>query len=145
MNFIDGIALSNYRSFGFDIQKIGPFSKINLFIGKNNSGKSNILRFIYHYLKHLNTYINWNGKSNFEFQASDIHLGLSKANIKFGLGYNCGDIQIRTDFITQLRSKNVDNRYIKDMEKILDSHIKLSDGMVWAILEGTPPKFSPNI
>ena len=46
MNFIDGIAISNYRSFGPEIQKIGPFSKVNIFIGKNNSGKSNILRFI---------------------------------------------------------------------------------------------------
>ena len=44
--FIDGIALGGYRSFGADVQRIGPFEKVNLFIGKNNSGKSNILRFL---------------------------------------------------------------------------------------------------
>ena len=43
---IDGIILSGYRSFGPEPQKIGPFRKINLFVGKNNSGKSNIIRYI---------------------------------------------------------------------------------------------------
>jgi outer membrane receptor protein involved in Fe transport len=31
--FIDGIGLSGYRSFGDKVQRIGPFGKINLFIG----------------------------------------------------------------------------------------------------------------
>jgi len=31
--YIDGIAISQYRSFGDNLQKIGPFGKINLFIG----------------------------------------------------------------------------------------------------------------
>jgi AAA15 family ATPase/GTPase len=44
--FIDGIGLSGYRSFGSEHQLIGPFGKINLFIGQNNSGKSNILFFL---------------------------------------------------------------------------------------------------
>jgi predicted ATPase len=43
---IDALGISNYRSFGHDVQRIGPFSNINLFIGQNNSGKSNILSFI---------------------------------------------------------------------------------------------------
>ena len=44
--FIDGIGISGYRSFGQEVQRIGPFKKINLIIGQNNSGKSNILRFL---------------------------------------------------------------------------------------------------
>ena len=43
---IEGIGFSGYRSFGEALQLIGPFSKINLFVGQNNSGKSNILLFI---------------------------------------------------------------------------------------------------
>ena len=43
--FIDGIGIGGYRSFG-EIQYIGPFKKINIFAGKNNSGKSNILNFL---------------------------------------------------------------------------------------------------
>ena len=44
--FIDGIGISGYRSFGKEVQQIGPFKKINLIIGQNNSGKSNFLRFL---------------------------------------------------------------------------------------------------
>ena len=38
-----------YRSFGETVQYIRPCRKINLIIGQNNSGKSNILSFIKHY------------------------------------------------------------------------------------------------
>ncbi len=43
---IKGIDIKNYRGFGHDTQKIPNLSKINIFIGRNNCGKSNILRFI---------------------------------------------------------------------------------------------------
>ena len=49
--YIHGLGISFYRSFPKEIQRIYPFKKINLFIGRNNSGKSNILNFLYkHYL-----------------------------------------------------------------------------------------------
>jgi hypothetical protein len=44
--FIDGFGIAEYRSFGPDVQRVAPLKKINLFIGKNNCGKSNILRFL---------------------------------------------------------------------------------------------------
>ena len=48
---ISGFGLSGYRSFGSKTQRFGPFGKINLIIGQNNAGKSNVLRFIHeHYL-----------------------------------------------------------------------------------------------
>lgn len=43
---IPNLAFSGYRSFGPDIQYFETFSKINVFIGQNNSGKSNILRLL---------------------------------------------------------------------------------------------------
>jgi len=45
---LDGIAISGFRSFGDRLVKINDFQKINIFIGKNNSGKSNVLRFVKH-------------------------------------------------------------------------------------------------
>jgi len=45
---LDGIAISGYRSFGDKLVKINDLQKINIFIGKNNSGKSNVLRFFKH-------------------------------------------------------------------------------------------------
>lgn len=51
--YIDGIGISGFRSFGEDLQRIGPFEKLNLFIGQNNSGKSNILTFLTNYYKQV--------------------------------------------------------------------------------------------
>ncbi|MBK3629150.1 AAA family ATPase [Streptomyces sp. MBT49] len=39
-----GFGVSNYRSFGPDMQYAGPFGEVNLLAGQNNSGKSNFLR-----------------------------------------------------------------------------------------------------
>lgn len=41
-----GFAFGGYRSFA-NLQIVSPLSKINLFVGQNNSGKSNILRFVH--------------------------------------------------------------------------------------------------
>ena len=43
---INGFYISRFRNFGEEDQYVGPLSKINVFIGSNNSGKSNILRFV---------------------------------------------------------------------------------------------------
>jgi hypothetical protein len=43
---IDGISITGYRSFGASEEKIGDLAQINIFIGKNNCGKSNVLRFL---------------------------------------------------------------------------------------------------
>lgn len=48
-----GVGIGGYRSFGREIQLIGPLSKINLFAGPNNCGKSNILRFVTYHLNAL--------------------------------------------------------------------------------------------
>ena len=47
---LDGFGLYNYRSFGADHQTLTPLSKINLLIGPNNSGKSNVIRFLHSHL-----------------------------------------------------------------------------------------------
>lgn len=44
--FIDGLAVAGFRSLGNQCHRIGPLGKMNIFIGQNNSGKSNILSFL---------------------------------------------------------------------------------------------------
>jgi hypothetical protein len=44
---IHGVALTGYRSFGPRVQYLDKLGTINIFIGRNNSGKSNVLRFIH--------------------------------------------------------------------------------------------------
>ncbi len=43
---IDGVIISGYRSFGAEPQRIGPFEEINILVGRNNCGKSNIIKFL---------------------------------------------------------------------------------------------------
>jgi hypothetical protein len=47
---LPNLALSGYRSFGKEPQFFDQFSKINILIGRNNSGKSNVLRVLHEVL-----------------------------------------------------------------------------------------------
>jgi hypothetical protein len=44
MNALTGFGIRSFRSFGDEPQFFEPLGKINLFVGQNNSGKSNVLR-----------------------------------------------------------------------------------------------------
>lgn len=68
--FLPSLAIGGYRSFG-DIQYFEEFSKINLFIGRNNCGKSNVLRAI-------NEFFNKNKKA--DLKHLDYHLGGKSQN-----------------------------------------------------------------
>ncbi|MFM2450909.1 MAG: hypothetical protein RIS44_3359, partial [Pseudomonadota bacterium] len=52
---IPNLAIAGYRSFGKDPQYFPAFSKVNFFIGKNNAGKSNVLRFLHDIYPKLTT------------------------------------------------------------------------------------------
>ncbi len=43
---LNGFGFSGYRSFGNELTKLAPLKKINLIIGQNNVGKSNIINFL---------------------------------------------------------------------------------------------------
>lgn len=64
---ISNLAIGGYRSFG-SVQYFQNFKKINLFIGRNNSGKSNILRFI------NNIYANQKDQGKYKADPIDRHL-----------------------------------------------------------------------
>ena len=44
---LDGFGFSGYRSFGDKLAKIAPLKKINLIVGQNNVGKSNIINYLH--------------------------------------------------------------------------------------------------
>ena len=84
--FIDGIGIAEYRSFGSEMQRIGPFRQINLFVGQNNAGKSNILRFL---VEHYGTLVGLarpGGRGATNFGEDDRHLGSTSGRIHFALG-----------------------------------------------------------
>lgn len=74
MDMLKGFGFSGYRSFDEVPQYIYPLSKINVIIGKNNSGKSNVIRFLHEY------YSRWTS-AGWEVGENDVHKGLSEASL----------------------------------------------------------------
>ncbi len=75
---ITGFGIKNYRSFGNTGAMIEDYGKLNVFIGKNNSGKSNVLRFL-----RIVSQQNIDEKT---FAQADIHRPLGGA-VTFGLAF----------------------------------------------------------
>lgn len=82
---LDGFGIAGYRSFGPELVHIKDLGKVNVFIGKNNSGKSNILRFC----KHLSSITLGQQYKGFD-QSLDYCVNLADKDIRFA-------IQIRRD------------------------------------------------
>jgi len=59
---LNGFGFSGYRSFGDELVKIGPLKKINMIIGQNNVGKSNIINFLIYQYHHYLSWIKEDGK-----------------------------------------------------------------------------------
>ena len=127
--FIDGVGISSYRSFG-ELQLIGPFEKINLFIGQNNSGKSNVLRFltyVYHELAKEKT---------FSFGDLDRHKpdAMEKAQFAFGLRLG-GELH---DSILSDLSQKIPGGLNDLVEAILKSNaVSHGTSVAWFVYEET--------
>lgn len=66
-----GFGLSGFRSFGPDPQFFAPLSKVNIVVGQNNAGKSNVLRA----LRHLNAYLKNPRGNGLSYESVDRHRG----------------------------------------------------------------------
>jgi len=130
--FIDGFIISGYRSFGKTPQRIGPLGKINLMVGQNNSGKSNILRFLEKHFKYVLVSAKGNKNQKSEFGNLDTHQGESVSPIVFGFGLVPGSLthqQIRENVVTRLTQRRCS---IELFDKLLEFIISLNDdGVAW--------------
>jgi hypothetical protein len=96
---IDSLLLGGYRSFGVP-QRFQRFSALNLLIGPNNSGKSNVLRFVH------DIYPKLAGHSQIDLTADDRHIP-KQARFVFGksISISKDDAGNYTDFIRVVRPK----------------------------------------
>lgn len=115
---IEGIGIAGYRSFGSQLQLIGPFAKVNLFIGRNNCGKSNILRYLSeHYATACRSA---NGQEQLTtLNAIDRHKGEDFRRIELAFGMQLGGTSLQR-FHLDLKEK-LDGTAIKLIERILTS------------------------
>lgn len=126
--FIDGIGLAGYRSFGKKIQRIGPFSKINLFVGQNNSGKSNILRFL---SEKFAPY--WHGGGNpLRIVGKDLHQGMVENDVIIEFARSMSRIK----YWINNNQLHIANAQLQIIEKVLevDPHWRETEN-IWAPLD----------
>ncbi len=105
---LNSLAIVGYRSFGDDLQVFPKFSKINILIGQNNCGKSNVLRFIHDWLAKLPQ------RPRPSLAQHDRHLPVGSGGIKYGvlppffcdgeinISALCSHFQIRNGFAQQI-------------------------------------------
>jgi AAA15 family ATPase/GTPase len=130
--YIDGIGIAGYRSFGNDIQYFGPFNKINLFIGQNNSGKSNVLRFIsQHY---ATTIASARGQKGGSFNSIDRHIGVDSGKIQFVVALNLAGSNYQK--WKETIQKNHSDRVIPLLERVLQSQtLTKGTNIAWFLYE----------
>ena len=126
--YIDGIGISGYRSFGKNLQRIGPFKQFNLFAGPNNSGKSNILRFLDEHYWDLST----EGQRQSEFGEMD-HCrsdGVTSVSYEFALNLEGDNFKQVREFYAK-RGTSGDPLF-SDVQKVLASKtLSQGKGVAW--------------
>jgi predicted ATPase len=133
---IPNLAIAGYRSFGEAPQYFDSFAKINLFIGRNNAGKSNVIRFL------SEVYRQASGNS-FTFDSLDFHLP-DKPPILIGTGEriskdpNSDVASMRRDYPILLRISDEQHRKSAEaaLTKLFESKQTLDQTeLCWSLLK----------
>jgi hypothetical protein len=122
--FLDGFAISHYRSFGPDPQRFGPLAKINFLIGQNNSGKSNVLLWL---TQHLGAFYEaTRGRADkLTLDPLDRPSGLTDSEIAFEIG-----VRPSEEYLRQLPLN------IKERPDLLETCLKILQSTT--LTHGTP-------
>ncbi len=124
---LDGFGFGSYRSFGEGLQLVGPLDKINLIIGQNNSGKSNILRFAFQHL-HGIAEAAGNGRGYSGLMPIDNHLGAKSTRSTFAFGQRVKGPWL--DDLTERLEKRQQLGALNLIQKLLASEILTAQGMI---------------
>lgn len=123
---LDGFAVACYRSFGKEVQKFAPLKKINLIIGQNNSGKSNVLRLLKnHYSTYLDTISRRSIGKEQSFSDLDNHQGEECRNVILGVAVNVlsdkfqKKIETSQEGIKHYFKRLIDSSLVKDDNNLL--------------------------
>lgn len=139
--FIDGIGIASYRSFGDEVQFIGPCRKVNILIGQNNSGKSNILRFLTNHYRELMKLTRQNG--TVKYNDLDRHMGTSSGRMKFAIGLDLNGQKYR-DLLQSLSiAADKQPRVVKSLNRLLRFEtMPWINGLLWFIYESRGDQFT---
>jgi hypothetical protein len=133
---LSGFGISQFRSFGQEVQLIGPLSKVNLFVGQNNCGKSNVLRFA---TRHLPGIVKAAQAKQFynAFEDWDRPLGTQGAPRLHVLGLSFDSEAIRNGELSKLLLKGATNSTANSLiERLFESsEFRDETGIAWIEIE----------
>lgn len=136
--YIDGFGITGYRSLKGDLQLIGPFSKINLFIGQNNSGKSNILRFLSEKIQTLLRILQRKNTATPQWDALDHPDGEPISSKKIAVGLKINGKKY-SDLLSKLGEKGKNQRADRAFKALFESEeLTKSSELAWFIYDFTP-------
>ena len=122
--FLDGVAVRYYRGIGEETQYVAPFSKMNFFIGANNSGKSILLNLLASHLRAVA-----DGKVPKTLSGLEEHRGQQSGHFFVALGKNKQDFMGKALDLFQGTADNPSAQLEDQIETIFD---KLSHhGQIW--------------
>lgn len=126
--FLQGLGIKGFRSFGNKPQFIYPLGKINLFAGQNNSGKSNVLK----YIKELKIGLNSNSTARgIKTTHLDIHKGKNVTEECFYLPLDLSNDNIEK-ILKRLKGEQASNHFDNALSTILKSLLAISkDNIIW--------------
>ena len=132
---LKGFGFSGYRSIGDNIVKIGPLKKVNLIIGKNNVGKSNIINFLknqYSFFLYKVSNNNHNGRNQRKNPFLDIDYHISDNKVRHRISFPLFESDIDHFISKKLPDERRHIEFRKLAKKLLLS-INFSDenGSVW--------------
>ncbi|MBQ4814249.1 AAA family ATPase [Pseudoalteromonas luteoviolacea] len=125
---LDGFGFSGYRSFGGELTKIGPLQKINFIVGKNNSGKSNVVNYLNkHYVQIVDTISKGERNQNI-FSSADIHK--PSRSVPRKISFPIPDIHdhINNRFSSQALGQSIREDLIKFLES---KYFEKTDNATW--------------
>lgn len=120
-----GFGISGFRSFGPEPQYIAPLGKINVFVGQNNVGKSNVLRALRWIPNSLKL------RNGVALPSSDdLHLGSRKADMQVLLPVKLEDAAL-TDYAKRVLNATELNGTVKSLRNILRALPIQAQGATW--------------
>lgn len=132
---LKGFGFSGYRSFGDELTKISPLRKVNLIIGKNNVGKSNIVNFLnqqYSYFVDKSRSQRQFGGQQKEVPFKDIDKHISKKGVNHRISFPILSKEIDEYVNEKLPNAHQHKRHRGLAKKLLSSDVFSDDnGDLW--------------
>ena len=139
---LNGFGFSGYRSIGDKLVKIGPLKKVNLIIGQNNVGKSNVINFLneqYAYFvgraKNQQSF----GRNQNEIPFKDIDLHIPKSGALHRISFPLFEYDIES-YINKILPDSMQHKKYRELaKKILFSECFYEDGAAWFTYKSGSP------